>query len=101
MNRLVELCSTNPARFMGMGERKGHIGPGWDADIAIIDPRRSVKVDWKKLQSRCDWSPYQGMTLSGFPRTTLVRGTPVVDDYRVVGAKGHGKFVERSAPGGV
>ena len=99
MNRLVELCSRNPARIMGLGERKGNIAPGYDADIAIIDPKRRVKVDWKKLQSRCDWSPFQGWELGGFAHTTLVRGTPVVEGYKVTGKNGHGRFLERSQPG--
>ena len=99
INRLVELCSTNPAQIMGLGHRKGRIAPGYDADVAIIDPKRSVKVDHRKLQSRCDWSPFQGETLSGFAHTTLVRGTPVVEKHKVVGKKGHGQFVERESPG--
>jgi len=96
MNRLVELCSTNPADVMGMGDRKGRIEVGYDADIALIDPARTVEVDWRHLQSRCDWSPYQGMSLGGFAHTTLVRGTVVVDEYEVVGENGVGRFVERS-----
>ncbi|UCD74603.1 MAG: dihydropyrimidinase [Phycisphaerales bacterium] len=99
MNRLVELCSTNPAKIMGMGGRKGQIAPGYDADIAIIDPHRTVKIDHRKLQSRCDWSPYQGQQLGGFAHTTLVRGTVIVENHKVIGANGHGKFIKRQAPG--
>lgn len=99
LNRLVELCSTNPARMMGMGDRKGHIAPGFDADIAIIDPSRTKEIDWKQMHSRCDWSPYQGMKLGGFARTTLLRGTVIVDGYKYVGRKGQGQFIERHGPG--
>jgi dihydropyrimidinase len=95
MNRLVELCSTNPAVIMGLGGRKGQVSPGYDADLVVIDPKRTVTVDWKKLESRCDWSPYQGRKLGGFAHTTLVRGTPVVEGHRVVGKNGHGRFVQR------
>jgi dihydropyrimidinase len=104
MNRLVELCSTAPAGIMGLGGRKGDIAPGFDADLAIIDPTRRVKVVPRggtgepTLQSRCDWSPYAGMELLGFAHTTLVRGKAVVRDHRVVGRPGWGRFVERALP---
>lgn len=101
INRLVELCSTNPARLMGLGHRKGDIAPGLDADIAIIDPKRTfiIKPGQPPLQSRCDWSPYQGRGLGGFAHTTLVRGTPVVLNGRVIGEPGHGIFLERHGVG--
>jgi len=101
MNQLVRLCATNPARLMGLGHRKGDLAPGFDADIAIIDPARTVTVvpqgrdTSATLQSRCDWSPYDGWQLGGFAHTTLVRGVRVVDDHRIVGPRGHGKFIER------
>jgi dihydropyrimidinase len=105
INRLVELCATNPARLMGLAGRKGDIAPGFDADLAIIDPRRRVRVvpagrpEPATLHSRADWSPYEGMELAGFAHTTLVRGTPVVRDHSVVGAPGHGRFLERRGVG--
>jgi dihydropyrimidinase len=100
MNRLVELCSTNPARIMGLGHRKGQLAPGFDADVVVMDPSRSVTIDHRGLQSRCDWNPWQGREASGFAHTTFVRGTPVVEGYKVVGKPGHGRFLERHEPGG-
>ncbi len=99
INRLVDLCSTSPARIMGLGHRKGRIAPGFDADIAIIDPKRTVTIDHRKLQSRCDWNPFQGEKLGGFARTTLSRGAVIVDDHKFVGRRGHGRFLERRAVG--
>ena len=105
MNDLVRLCATNPARLMGLGDRKGDIAPGMDADIAIIDPARTIEVVPQGLekpatiQSRCDWSPYEGSKLGGFAHTTLVRGVVVVDDHRVAAKPGHGRFLERAGVG--
>lgn len=97
MNRLVELCATAPARLMGLGSRKGQLLPGFDADVAIIDPSRTVRAEpGKTLLSAADWSPYAGMELGGFARTTLVRGQVMLDNHKPVGKPGHGRFLERS-----
>lgn len=99
MNKLVDLCATAPARIMGLGDRKGQIAPGFDADIAIIDPKRTVTVDHRKLQSRCDWNPYQGEKMGGFAKVTLCRGAVVVEDHKFVGKRGWGRFLERERVG--
>ena len=99
MNQLVDLCSTTPARVMGLAGRKGQIEVGFDADVAIVDPAFTKKITPSNLQSRCDWSPYEGMTLGGFARHTLVRGTAVVHEYQIVGKPGHGQLMARERPG--
>jgi dihydroorotase-like cyclic amidohydrolase len=95
MNQLVDLCSTTPARVMGMAN-KGDIAPGMDADLALIDPSHERVVDHQTLQSRADWSPYQGQRLRGWAKHTLVRGALVVREYEVVGRRGHGVFMKRA-----
>jgi len=96
MNGLVDLCSTTPARLMGLGGRKGQLLPGFDADVAIIDPGRTVAVEpGVTVKSAADWSPFAGWKLGGFARTALVRGEVMLDEYEVVGKAGHGRFVER------
>ncbi|MBN1477440.1 dihydropyrimidinase [Candidatus Sumerlaeota bacterium] len=95
---ITDLCqklSTNPARIMGLAPRKGAIEVGADADLAIIHPKKRIRVDWRKMETNCDWSPYQGWELAGFARTTLSRGEVIVDDHRVVGEKGRGVWLPR------
>ena len=87
--------STNPARIMGLAPRKGSIAIGADADLAIIHPTRTHKVDPKSMETNADWSPYNGWDLAGFSRTTLSRGEVIVDDYRVVGKEGRGVWLRR------
>jgi dihydropyrimidinase len=84
---------------MGLYPRKGAIQVGSDADIAIIHPKKKIKVDPKKMETNADWSPFDGWELAGFSRTTLSRGTVIVDDYKVVGQAGHGKWLERKGAG--
>jgi dihydropyrimidinase len=97
---IEEMCmklSTNPARIMGLAPRKGSIAIGADADLAIIHPTRTHKVEPKTMETNADWSPYNGWDLAGFSRTTLSRGEVIVDDYRVVGREGRGKWLPRES----
>jgi dihydropyrimidinase len=97
-----EMCaklSTNPAKIMGLYPRKGAIQVGADADIAIIHPAKTHKVEPAKMETNADWSPYEGWDLAGFSRTTLSRGDVIVDDYRVVGKEGRGQWLPRKTAG--
>lgn len=96
---LVRKLSTDPARIMGMYPRKGAIQVGSDADIAIIHPTKRIKVDHATMETNTDWSPFQGWELAGFSRTTLSRGDVIVDDYKVVGKAGRGKWISRKKAG--
>ena len=95
LNCFVSLISTNPAKVMGLYPRKGTITIGSDADLVIFEPTRKIKVDYKKLATHCDWSPYQGMELAGFPDITISRGRVVVKNGEFVGEAGWGKFLKR------
>ncbi len=103
-NRLTleEMCmklSTNPAKIMGLYPRKGAIEVGADADIAVIHPSSTIKVDCDTMETNADWSPFQNWDLAGFSRTTISRGEVIVDDYRVTGAEGRGKWLSRTRAG--
>ena len=99
VNRFVDVCCTSPARVMGLYPRKGTLQVGSDADLAIIHPTKRRRVDWRKMETNCDWSPYQGWSLAGFAEHTFCRGRQVVRDYGFVGREGYGCFVPRANPG--
>jgi dihydropyrimidinase len=99
---IEELCrklATNPARIMGLYPRKGALEVGADADLAIFHPHNTIAVDPHTMEGGADWSPYEGWELAGFARTTLSRGDVIVDDYRVVGQAGRGKWLLRETAG--
>jgi dihydropyrimidinase len=99
---LDEMCaklSTNPARIMGLAPRKGAIAVGGDADLAIIHPTRTMTVRPGEMETNADWSPFEGWELAGFARTTLSRGEVIVDDYKVVGVEGRGRWLPRTSAG--
>jgi len=95
LSRWVEVCSTRPAQLFGFST-KGHIAPGFDADIVIFDPQRAVTIAaGKTLHERVDWSPYEGMQVRGWPRDVLSRGRVIVRDGEFAGTPGWGRFVKR------
>lgn len=93
LNRWVELCSTNPARIFNLHPRKGSLEPGADADIVIFDPDRRLSIDRSLLHENCDYTPYEGFELQGYPVMTLLRGTPVCKDGDFTGQSGYGRFL--------
>lgn len=98
LNQFVALSATNHARMYGL-TKKGSIAIGLDADIAIWDPRREVTISQALLHHGADYTPYEGLKVTGWPVTTIVRGQVVVRDGEPVGRPGPGRHVarERSA----
>ena len=100
LNRFVALSSTNHARTYGLYPRKGTIAVGSDADIAIWDPARQVVISQKILHHGSDYTPYEGLSVTGWPVTMLLRGETVVADGQLVGSKGAGRHLARDPVGG-
>jgi len=99
LEEMVSKLSTNPAKIMGLYPKKGAIEVGSDADLAIIHPTATQRVDPASMETNADWSPYNGWDLAGFSRTTLSRGDVIVDDYCVVGREGRGQWLPRTTAG--
>lgn len=73
LERLAALTSMNAAKIFRI-EGKGSLAPGFDADITIIDPKDERKVTSDRLHYKCGWTPYEGMTVRGWPRHTIIHG---------------------------
>jgi len=84
LDRLIDLTSTGPARIYGIAG-KGRIAVGYDADLTVVDlkARRTIREAW--IASRCGWTPFDGMTVTGWPIATIVRGQVVMRDDQLVG----------------
>jgi dihydropyrimidinase len=99
IHHLLALTSTNPAKLFGMYPNKGTIAVGSDADLVVFNPQKPVTLQASDLQTNCDWSPYEGWKLKGYPQVTISRGKIVVKDNKFVGEVGHGQFLVRNAHG--
>jgi len=95
LNEFVALSSTNHARTYGLHPKKGTIAVGSDADIAIWDPALTVDIAHADLHDASDYTPYEGVSVTGWPVTVLVRGTTMVRDRMLVGEKGTGAYLPR------
>ena len=93
VERLAELVSAGPARALGIYPRKGAIAVGSDADLVIIDPEKEAEIAADSLHMNCDFSPYEGMRVTGWPVVTISRGAVIVEDGKFYGEPGRGEFI--------
>ncbi|MBX3563126.1 MAG: dihydroorotase [Sphingomonas sp.] len=89
LQRLIDLTSAGPQRVFGIAG-KGRIAVGYDADFTIVDLKKRWTIEESWLASRCGWSPFTGMQLTGKPIGTIIRGHRVMWDgalaARAIGA---------------
>jgi dihydropyrimidinase len=93
--RLVELVATAPAELFGLGDRKGRLRPGYDADIVIFNPGKAWTMGRETLHMAADWSAYEDLAVTGKIETVFSRGECVIDGGRCPAEKGRGRFLER------
>lgn len=88
------MTATRPAQIMGLYPQKGVLAVGSDADIVVWDP--NAATDTGHTHMATDFVPYRDLSLVGRPVLTISRGQIVVEQGRMVGTPGHGKFLARA-----
>lgn len=83
IERFVDLTSAGPVRLFGISN-KGRIAGGYDADFTIVDLARQETISNRWIESRCGWTPYDGVTVKGWPVGTIIRGNRVMWDGEIV-----------------
>lgn len=89
--RFVDLSSHGPARVFGIAN-KGRIAVGYDADFTVVDLKRRETITNQWVASKAGWTPYDGMTVTGWPVGTILRGRIVMRDGQLL-KKGQGQPV--------
>ena len=84
LERLVDLTSHGPQRLFGL-RGKGRIAVGYDADLTIVDLKRRETIRNSWIESRCGWTPYDGVEVIGWPVGTFVRGRKVMWHGEILG----------------
>jgi dihydropyrimidinase/allantoinase len=95
LERIAELTSYNPAIYHELYPKKGTIGVGSDADLAIIDLNKEKEVSVETLHSAQDFTPFEGIKYKGWPVCTIVRGKVIFENDRIVGKPGDGQYIKR------
>jgi dihydropyrimidinase len=95
LERFVEVWAANPARILGMYPQKGVLAEGSDGDICVWDPDARWTIAIDDLHHDGDYSPWEGWEVKGWPATTILRGSVVVEDGRLNAEPGFGRFVPR------
>lgn len=96
LNHFVALAATNVSKIYGLEHCKGSITEGKDADIAIWDPEVVRTVTAADMHDNMEYTPYEGMTVTGWPTTVIQRGTVIIDDNALQVERGAGQFVPRN-----
>jgi dihydroorotase len=82
IERFVELTSEAPARIFGIAS-KGRMATGYDADFTIVDLKAKRRITNAWIESRCRWTPYDGLEVKGWPIGTILRGNIVMWEGRI------------------
>ncbi|MFE4465200.1 dihydropyrimidinase [Oerskovia sp. NPDC056781] len=107
LERWVELCCTTPARMFGLGDRKGVLAPGADADVVVYDPAGHTSIGYtsgadaahgnrKTHHMNMDHSAWEGFEIDGHVDVVISRGKVLVSDGEYHGHPGHGRYLRRS-----
>ncbi len=95
IEKYVQLTAVNPAKLFGLYPRKGSISPGADADLVLWDAGRQVRLTNSLMQHAIDYTPYEGLEVTGWPQTTIARGRVVMKDDVVTAEPSSARFLPR------
>jgi dihydroorotase len=85
LQRFVDLTSAGPARIYNI-TGKGRIALGYDADFTVVDLKAKRTIANAMMKTRCGWTPFDGMDVTGWPTATIVRGRIVMRDDELLGS---------------
>ncbi len=92
LEQLFKWNALHPARLAGLGDRKGQLAPGFDADVVVWNERESFEVKAEEIRHRHKLTPYAGQRLFGVVKQTWVGGT-LAYDCKAGLSRPHGRFL--------
>jgi dihydropyrimidinase len=95
LERFVDAVATQPAKLFGLYPRKGILAPGSDADIVIFDTEITWRPTLDEMHTNIEYTCYEDFELTGRPLHVWSRGSRVVEDGKLVGTRGSGRFLAR------
>lgn len=95
LETIAAVSSTTPAKIFGVYPQKGTIQTGSDADLVLVDLAEVREVESDSWGSNAGYNLYEGMSLKGWPVTTISRGEVVFDQGHIMVDPGSGKYLFR------
>lgn len=77
LERVVDLTSAGAQRVFGIAG-KGRLARGYDADLTIVDLKEKREITDSMMANVSGWTPFDGMTVTGWPKATIIRGRAVM-----------------------
>ncbi|MFG6546866.1 dihydropyrimidinase [Sulfitobacter sp. 1A10445] len=96
IERFVALTASNPAKLYGLYPQKGTIAVGSDADFTLWDANLPVTISQDLLHHGSDYTPYEGMQVTGWPIRTILRGETIMHAGKVTGDSSRGAYLKRN-----
>ena len=84
LNQLMRLVCENPVKIFGI-KNKGFIKEGFDADFTIIDMNKKIVIKNENIESKCGWSPFNGVEFKGTPVFTIIAGKIKMQNGKILG----------------
>lgn len=83
LERFVEMVTESPRRIFGI-KNKGRIALGFDADFTLVDLKKKRRIENKWIASRCGWTPFDGLEVTGWPTHTIIAGRLAMQDDEIL-----------------
>ena len=83
LDRFVDLTSHGVQRVWGL-VGKGRLAIGYDADITVVDMKATRTLSDADQANKSGWTPYDGMSVTGWPTHTIIDGRVVMAEDEVV-----------------
>lgn len=83
IEKFTELITENPRRIFNV-KNKGRIEVGYDADFTVVDLKKESIITNKWIASKCGYTPFDGMKVTGWPTHTILLGHVVMQDDRIL-----------------
>ena len=77
---IARVCCENPGRFVNpyvAPKKFGRLEPGYTASITVLNLRKPITIERGQLQTKCGWSPFEGVTFPGSVEALYLDGVRV------------------------
>ena len=84
LQQFINFVCENPVKIFGI-KNKGFIKKGYDADLTIVDMNKIITIKNENIESKCKWSPFNGMKFKGTPVSTIINGQIKMKNGKILG----------------